>query len=136
VEESFNLQATHDISTHGFLVTPNTYDHISFSGAVHRTFVGALVLSAFSRPIFSVIGRQYAQLVARAVLGLFNAYSLLRFKNGLDGAFGRGVGRWFVLLMAGQFHVLFYASRTLPNMFAFGLSEFTLYLEVKCVILR
>lgn len=59
----------------------------------------------------------------RAVLGLFNAGCLLRFKSGLDGAFGKDVGRWFVLLMAGQFHVLFYASRTLPNMFAFGLSE-------------
>ena len=84
-----------------------------------RTFVGALVLSALSRPIFSVIGRQYAQLVARAVLGLFNAYSLLKFKNGLDGTFGRGAGRWFVLFMAGQFHVLFYASRTLPNIIHF-----------------
>ncbi|TVY44814.1 Dol-P-Man:Man(7)GlcNAc(2)-PP-Dol alpha-1,6-mannosyltransferase [Lachnellula occidentalis] len=122
VEESFNLQATHDISTYGFRVTPDTYDHISFPGAVPRTFFGALVLSALSSPVFSVIGRQHAQLVARAVLGLFNTYSLLRFKNGLDGEFGRGVGRWFIWLMAGQFHVLFYASRTLPNMYAFGLT--------------
>jgi len=123
VEESFNLQATHDISTYGFQVTSDTYDHISFPGAVPRTFFGALVLSALSSPVFSVIGRQHAQLIARAVLGLFNTYSLLRFKHGLDGEFGRGVGRWFILLMAGQFHVLFYASRTLPNMYAFGLSE-------------
>ncbi|TVY33942.1 Dol-P-Man:Man(7)GlcNAc(2)-PP-Dol alpha-1,6-mannosyltransferase, partial [Lachnellula subtilissima] len=122
VEESFNLQATHDISTYGFQVTPETYDHISFPGAVPRTFFGALVLSALSSPVFSVIGRQHAQLIARAVLGLFNTYSLLRFKHGLDGEFGRGVGRWFILLMAGQFHVLFYASRTLPNMYAFGLT--------------
>ncbi|TVY53214.1 Dol-P-Man:Man(7)GlcNAc(2)-PP-Dol alpha-1,6-mannosyltransferase [Lachnellula cervina] len=122
VEESFNLQATHDISTYGFRVTPDTYDHISFPGAVPRTFFGALVLSALSSPIFSIIGRQHAQPVARAVLGLFNTYSLLRFKNGLDREFGRGVGMWFILLMAGQFHVLFYASRTLPNMYAFGLT--------------
>jgi alpha-1,6-mannosyltransferase len=79
-----------------------------------------------------VIGRQHAQLVARGVLGLFNAAALLRFKNGLERNFGRGTGRWFVGLMAGQFHVLFYASRTLPNMFAFGLSELLLlsYLEI------
>lgn len=89
-----------------------------------RTFVGALVLAAVSKPIVSVVGRAYAQLVVRAVLGLFNAFCLLRFKYGLEKIFGLGVGRWFVLLMAGQFHVLFYASRTLPNMFAFGLSEF------------
>jgi len=94
---------------------------------VPRTFVGALALSALSRPIFTIVRKQHAQLVARGVLGLFNAGALLRYKNGLDNTFGRGTGRWFVGLMAGQFHVLFYASRTLPNMFAFGLSELSLF---------
>lgn len=58
----------------------------------------------------------------RAVLGLFNALALLRFKKGLGRAFGQGVGRWYAVLQAAQFHVLFYASRTLPNSFAFGLT--------------
>ena len=61
-------------------------------------------------------------------MGLFNAFALLRFRKGLDKAFGKDVGRWYILLQAAQFHVIFYASRTLPNMFAFGLSELT-YLE-------
>lgn len=60
----------------------------------------------------------------RGVLGLFNAGCLIRYRNGLTGAFGEGVGRWYLLLQATQFHVVFYASRTLPNMFAFGLSKF------------
>lgn len=125
VEESFNLQATHDISTYGIYVNNATYDHITFPGAVPRTFIGALGLSALSKPVFRILGRQYAQFVARAVLGLFNAFCMLKFKNGLDRQFGKGVSRWYVLLQACQFHVIFYSSRTLPNMFAFGLSKFT-----------
>lgn len=134
VEESFNIQATHDIATYG-IPTENFaqtlqeyYDHFSFPGAVPRTFVGALLLAFTSKPILFLTGGNYAQFIVRAVLGLFNAFALLRFRKGLDKAFGKDVGRWYILLQAAQFHVIFYASRTLPNMFAFGLSELT-YLE-------
>ena len=88
--------------------------------------MGALFLAAESRPIIYFTGFQYAQYVVRAVLGLFNAFALLRYKDGLDSAFGKDVGRWYILLQASQFHVIYYASRTLPNMFAFGLSEYDL----------
>jgi len=70
----------------------------------------------------------------RAVLGLFNAIALVVYKDGLESVYGRGVGRWYALLQMAQFHVIFYASRTLPNMFAFGLSK-SLYLRIKCRIL-
>lgn len=129
VEESFNIQATHDILVYG---TPSTnvhhrlsahYDHFDFPGAVPRTFVGPVVLAGLSQPIIALVGFQYAQLVVRAVLGLLNAAALLLFKANVSRAFGTSTGRWYAILQASQFHVLFYASRTLPNMFAFGLSE-------------
>jgi hypothetical protein len=56
VEESFNIQAIHDILVHGVptenadqFLTAN-YDHVSFPGSVPRTFAGALVLTGLSRP--------------------------------------------------------------------------------------
>lgn len=132
VEESFNIQAIHDIATYGF-ATQNTsstiqeyYDHATFPGAVPRTFVGALALAGLSKPLLWLGCGQYSQLIVRAVLGLFNSYALLKYRGSLERAFGRDVGRWYVLLQATQFHVTYYASRTLPNMFAFGLSEFTI----------
>ena len=60
VEESFNVQATHDILKNGvpspfekypaFKFMPQ-YDHMTFPGAVPRTFVGALILSGITQPI-------------------------------------------------------------------------------------
>ncbi len=67
VEESFNLQATHDILSYG---VPNkdvwrylrdNYDHFSFPGVVPRTFTGALVLAAASKPLSALgVERQIA----------------------------------------------------------------------------
>ncbi|KAE8351917.1 Alg9-like mannosyltransferase family-domain-containing protein [Aspergillus coremiiformis] len=128
VEESFHIQAIHDILSYG-IPTQNVadtlraeYDHFTFPGAVPRTFVGALVLSVFSRPFIWLNDTIDRQLLARAILGLFNALSLLSFAFGLRRAFGKTPAIWYLLYQASQFHVLYYASRTLSNMFAFGLS--------------
>lgn len=62
VEESFNLQATHDILRYGISTSNVTaslkedYDHFTFPGAVPRTFVGPVVLAGLSRPIIDVLG--------------------------------------------------------------------------------
>lgn len=130
VEESFNIQATHDILTYSslpgsYLQNLHIFDHVDFSGAVPRTFVGALALAFASKPIVALKGVASAQHSVRGVLGLFNGLAVLSFRGSLVKAYGRDVGRWYLLLQATQFHVIYYASRTLPNMFAFGLSEYS-----------
>ncbi|KAJ1715606.1 hypothetical protein AFGD_002906 [Aspergillus flavus] len=136
VEESFHVQAVHDILSYG-IPTQNVaetlrakYDHFTFPGAVPRTFVGAAVLSAFSQPFIWLNDTIDRQLLARAILGLFNALSLLSFASGLRRAFGKTTAIWYLLYQASQFHVLYYASRTLSNMFAFGLST----LALRCLL--
>ncbi|KAF4453401.1 hypothetical protein F53441_3933 [Fusarium austroafricanum] len=128
VEESFNIQAAHDILLYG---TPtkdvydrlsHTYDHFTFPGAVPRTFLGAVLLSGLGQPIIALVGFQYAQLVVRGLLGAANVAALLTFKSCLKKAYGQGVSAWWVVFMASQFHINYYASRTLPNMYAFGLT--------------
>lgn len=61
--------------------------------------------------------------LVRGILGLINAFALVYFKYAVDTAYGKTAGRWYIVLQASQFHVMYYASRTLPNMFAFALSQ-------------
>ncbi|KAI1441175.1 glycosyltransferase family 22 protein [Annulohypoxylon stygium] len=128
VEESFNIQATHDILVYGTPTTnvyqrlSSSYDHFDFPGAVPRTFIGPVLLTGIGQPIIALVGFQYAQLIVRGLLGLFNAGALFIFKANVERAFGKPTARWYALLQLSQFHVIFYASRTLPNMFAFGLT--------------
>ncbi len=58
---------------------------------------------------------------ARIVLGLFNGLCFLRFGRQVGQEYGKAVAGWLYLLTAVQFHLPFYASRTLPNTFALGL---------------
>jgi len=61
VEESFNIQAIHDILTHGIPLRDvanrleSDYDHMTFAGAVPRTFVGALAVSGIAKPFVSFV---------------------------------------------------------------------------------
>jgi alpha-1,6-mannosyltransferase len=61
--------------------------------------------------------------LVRAVLGLLNGVALILFGRSVQRAFGASAGIWYALLQASQFHVIYYASRTLPNMYAFVFSK-------------
>jgi len=135
VEESFNIQAAHDILAYGVpwrnqsSTLTESYDHFSFPGPVPRSFVGAVILSGLVSPVASVLPRMKKstlQLLVRGVLGCLNALSLLWVKQGVDTAYGKIAGRWYILLQASQFHLFYYASRTLPNMLALPLTNVAL----------
>ncbi|MCJ1402594.1 dolichyl-P-Man:Man(7)GlcNAc(2)-PP-dolichol alpha-1,6-mannosyltransferase [Xylographa trunciseda] len=134
VEESFNIQATHDIITSGVpLKNANAYlkahyDHLSFPGSVPRTFVGPLALAGASRQLHHLAEHLLTgkRSLVRAILGLYNAFSILVFRNGIAHAFGSETANWYILFQASQFHITYYASRTLPNFFAFGISTIAL----------
>uniref|UniRef100_A0A1B6IWE4 Mannosyltransferase n=1 Tax=Homalodisca liturata TaxID=320908 RepID=A0A1B6IWE4_9HEMI len=124
VEESFNLQAMHDILYHRFNLSE--YDHHEFPGVVPRTFIGPLAVSALSSPVFLIISalgfnKFTTQYLVRAVLGACVIWSLRKFRMTLQYLFGPELACWFIIITASQYHFMFYLSRPLPNIFALPL---------------
>lgn len=141
VEESFNMQAIHDILNFGVYPAKvlENFDHKSFPGVVPRSFVGSLFVAAvlkasdvfFSQLVgYSILtnsefGQLHVQVMARGILATLNILGFLAIRNSIDAIVykerktRRGVvGFFFLLLLLSQFHLLFYLSRTLPNFFA------------------
>ena len=59
---------------------------------------------------------------------MLNASSLAIYASGLRRNFGQPVAIWYILLQASQFHLIYYASRPLSNMFAFSITTLALRL--------
>ncbi|KAK6755187.1 hypothetical protein RB195_013891 [Necator americanus] len=122
VEESFNVQATHDLIYHAYNLT--AYDHNDFPGVVPRTFVGPIYLAIFALPMRLVLHLSNAPkfwmlFFVRFVLGMTNVMAFLNFARAVRKHFGAETATFLRIIVASQFHMLFYASRPLPNTFAF-----------------
>ncbi|KAF2292002.1 hypothetical protein GH714_000105 [Hevea brasiliensis] len=123
VEESFNIQAMHDILYHQLHL--DNYDHFEFPGVVPRTFIGSFLVSILASPAVLAIKlfqlpKIYGLIAVRLALGGIILSTLRFFRNQIRDKFGHQVEAFFVILTAVQFHLLFYCTRALPNVLALG----------------
>ncbi|CAJ1918515.1 unnamed protein product [Cylindrotheca closterium] len=136
VEESFQLQATHDLIYFGIRPalfgnddsSETPYDHLQYPGVVPRSFIGpgllasiCTVLRLLLLPVMDIAQHpMMMQFLSRFCLLSILVFSWSQFARALDKKF-RGAGAWMLLLTACQFHMPFYASRMLPNVFALAM---------------
>ena len=132
VEESFFIQATHDLLNYPFWNDQlSDFDHFEYPGVVPRTFIGPLLLfgpsfvvGSFMEWFASLVGAiednhlfrdQFWYLIAtRFVLATYMAISLLWINLKLS----RPHQKYFVAICVAQFHLMFWGSRTIANVFA------------------
>ncbi|XP_066249704.1 dol-P-Man:Man(7)GlcNAc(2)-PP-Dol alpha-1,6-mannosyltransferase isoform X1 [Euwallacea similis] len=124
VEESFNLQAMHDIIYHRWNLSQ--YDHLEFPGVVPRTFLGPLFISFLAAPLafiaeFLSFSKFWAQYIGRSVLALIIVICFKKMCNTLEKQFGMRWLQWFIAVTVTQSHFMFYMSRPLPNIMALPL---------------
>ncbi|GAA5982494.1 hypothetical protein JCM10908_006671 [Rhodotorula pacifica] len=144
VEESFTLHAVRDVVVRGHGATAlDKYDHVEFAGAVPRSFIPPFLLAKLSEPLLRLASRLGAvrdgldaQIIVRLVLAFTSALSLLFLASRVRSTYGGRTAKYLLLLSATQFHVPFWAGRTVPNMLAFPLVQTALGLLISPPILQ
>ncbi|GAB0491084.1 hypothetical protein MMPV_002332 [Pyropia vietnamensis] len=123
VEESFTMQATHDILVHGRDLS--RYDHHTFPGVVPRSFLPPLALAATVAPVTTAAGLSPAATAAavRVALAIAVVGGLSAVRRATPS---RAAGAVMAVATAAQFHTLYYASRPLANTAALPLTAVAL----------
>ncbi|XP_053689696.1 probable Dol-P-Man:Man(7)GlcNAc(2)-PP-Dol alpha-1,6-mannosyltransferase [Sabethes cyaneus] len=124
VEESFNLQAIHDLLYHRLNISE--YDHLEFPGVVPRSFLGPLFITFLVTPIATVldfldVNKFWMQYVVRFALAGTVIFAWDKLRVTLQKRLGAAVSLWYILITITQFHFMFYMSRPLPNIMALPL---------------
>ncbi|KAI9299233.1 hypothetical protein K502DRAFT_361753 [Neoconidiobolus thromboides FSU 785] len=148
VEESFNIQAIHDLITYGYKGL-DKFDHIQFPGVVPRTFLGSIViahivksLSFFINLFFNTFNikvdlnvKLLNLYLARSILGIASSISILSIGTQLR-QIAKKYEYWYLLYSIIPFHYNFWCTRTLPNIFALILVNFSIVYWLKLIILK
>jgi alpha-1,6-mannosyltransferase len=122
VEERFNTNAIHD-----FLYLPfmsNDYDHHTFPGVVPRTSLGAFFVAQLAFPYFKLASavpgwnKFLTLILVRIVMAFTWVACIIRFRRSVRELFGNLCSQMTGLFVLSQFHLVYYASRPLPNTFA------------------
>lgn len=136
MEESLGLQAAHDILEFG--PDLDRYDHREFPGVVPRTFTGALAMAATVYPLHAALralgtdSKFLSQIACRLALGAAAWIAFRSMRRAASKTFSNNTAKLFGFLMALQFHLPYYCTRTLPNTYALILSMYShsLWLQV------
>lgn len=139
VEESFNVQAMHDLIFIGPLDI-SRFDHLQFPGVVPRSFIGALIIYFLTSPVVGALklvgislgafGTKIRALIAcRSVILILQTISIGKFRRSFCKKFqgqSEVLPTTLGILNFCQFHLVFYSSRPLPNTFAMIAINFAL----------
>ena len=90
VEESFNLQAIHDMLESRFELSE--YDHFDYPGVVPRSCIGAIIVSLLSflphrLMMLLALPKENSQYMVRIVLGILSWKAFVKFREGVDYKF-------------------------------------------------
>ncbi|RSH92921.1 dolichyl-P-Man:Man(7)GlcNAc(2)-PP-dolichol alpha-1,6-mannosyltransferase [Saitozyma podzolica] len=98
------------------------WDHVTFPGAVPRSFLPPTLLGLATLPL-STLGvavgvirtKLQVQILIRLVLAGIHVHCFNHLVKTIRARYGPSVRNWFLVLSMSQFHIPFYAGRTLPN---------------------